>query len=84
VVAQAAELGLSQRKACSLTGIALHSRVHGAARSGRAAHDKPCGDKDRYPRFGIRRAHALLRAGGQAINRKGVERFWSGIDLQVP
>lgn len=40
--------------------------------------------KDKYPRFGIRRAHALLRADGQAINRKRVERVWCESGLQVP
>ena len=40
--------------------------------------------RDKYPRFGIRRAHALLRAGGQAINHKRVERVWRKGGLQVP
>ena len=40
--------------------------------------------KQKYPRFGIRRAHALLRAKGQVINHKRVERVWCGSGLQVP
>jgi putative transposase len=40
--------------------------------------------KGKHPRFGIRRAHALLRAGGQTINRKRVERVWCRSGLQVP
>ena len=39
--------------------------------------------RDKYPRFGIRRAHALLRAGGQPINHKRVERVWRKSGLQV-
>ena len=40
--------------------------------------------KQKYPRFGIRRAHALLRAGGQNVNHKRVERLWCRGGLQVP
>lgn len=40
--------------------------------------------KSKHPRFGIRRAHALLRAGGQAVNHKRVERVWCRSGLQVP
>lgn len=40
--------------------------------------------KDKHPRFGIRRAHALLRAEGQSINRKRVERIWQKSGFQVP
>ena len=40
--------------------------------------------KSKYPRFGIRRAHALLQADGQVINRKRVERVWCKNGLQVP
>ena len=40
--------------------------------------------KEKYPRFGIRRAHALLRRDDQNINRKRVERVWCKSGLQVP
>ena len=40
--------------------------------------------KSKYPRFGIRRAHALLRADGQSINHKRVERLWQKSGFQVP
>jgi putative transposase len=40
--------------------------------------------KDKYPRFGIRRAHALLLADGQVINRKRVARVWQKSGFQVP
>lgn len=38
----------------------------------------------RHPRFGVRRAHALLRADGWDVNRKRVERVWREASLQVP
>ena len=40
--------------------------------------------KHKHPCFGIPRAHALLRADGQAINHKRVERVWRKFGLQVP
>ena len=40
--------------------------------------------KRKCSRFGIRRAHAHLRAGGQIINRKRIERVWRKSGLQVP
>ena len=40
--------------------------------------------KDKHPRFGIRRAHALLKADGQNINHKRVARVWQKSGFQVP
>ncbi len=40
--------------------------------------------KEQHPRFGIRRAHALLRGSGQIINHKRVQRLWHKHGLQVP
>lgn len=40
--------------------------------------------KEQHPRFGIRRAHALLRNTGQVINHKRVQRLWHKHGLQVP
>jgi transposase InsO family protein len=36
------------------------------------------------PRYGYRRVHALLKRGGQKVNRKRVVRVWKKFDLQVP
>ena len=36
------------------------------------------------PRYGYRRVHALLKRGGQKVNRKRVVRVWQKFDLQVP
>jgi transposase InsO family protein len=50
------------------------------------AHQQLIGDHyhSKYPRFGSPRVHALLRAGGQRINHKRVERVWHKNGLQVP
>lgn len=36
------------------------------------------------PRYGYRRVHALLKRGGQKVNRKRVVRVWQKFSLQVP
>lgn len=36
------------------------------------------------PRYGYRRVHALLKRGGQEVNRKRVVRVWQKFGLQVP
>lgn len=38
----------------------------------------------RYPRWGYRRVHAVLRRSGDVINRKRVHRLWRSSGLQVP
>jgi len=37
-----------------------------------------------HPRYGYRRVHALLKRGGQKVNRKRVVRVWQKFGLQVP
>jgi len=37
-----------------------------------------------HPRYGYRRVHALLKRGGQKVNRKRVARVWHKFGLQVP
>lgn len=60
------------------------ARYQAQPRDDRALREQLEGIMQKYPRFGIRRAHALLRAGGQAINHKRVERIWRKGGLQVP
>jgi len=37
-----------------------------------------------HPRYGYRRVHALLKRGGQKVNRKRIVRVWQKFELQVP
>lgn len=84
-LAYAQERGLSQRRACRLLGVARASARYQA---------KPDQDellaqalvqiRQQYPRFGILRAHALLRGRGQSINHKRVWRVWRKHGFQVP
>jgi putative transposase len=78
--------GMSQRRAC---------RVVGQHRS-TERDQTPAGDVDRelraklcafaraHPRWGYRRAHAVLIREGHHVNRKKIQRLWREEGLRVP
>ena len=85
MVSQAVERGLSQRQACRLAKISRSSaRYQAHPRDDQPLREQLERIKRMHPRFGIPRAHALLRAGGHLVNRKRVERVWRKSGLQVP
>ncbi len=79
-------LGVSQRFACRVAG--QHRSTH--------RHQPVEPDRDRalreqlrtcsraHPRWGYRRAHAVLRQTGWRVNRKTVQRLWREEGLRVP
>jgi putative transposase len=79
-------LGLSQRRACRIVGQPRATQRHRPtvadperdlrAWLGRFAR--------RHPRWGYRRAHAVLRREGHEVNRKKVQRLWREEGLRVP
>jgi putative transposase len=76
--------GLSQRRACRL--VHLHRSTFGY--QARPAHNTDLADQlqavaQRHPRYGYRRAWALLRRRGQRVNKKRVHRLWKQAKLQV-
>ena len=79
-------LGLSQRRACRIIG------QHRATQRHRPAVSDPERDlrawlrrfARRHPRWGYRRAHAVLRREGHPVNRKKVQRLWREEGLRVP
>jgi len=79
-------LGVSQRRACQIAG-----RHRSAQRYEPAAAD-PDRDlraelrefADDHPRWGYRRAHAVLRREGWRVNRRKVQRIWREEGLRVP
>ena len=81
----AKERGLSERKTSRLLNLTRSSLRY----TPRPDRDAPLAAelaqiRSQHPRFGIRRAHALLRADGQTINRKHVARVWQKSGFQVP
>ena len=79
-------LGVSQRRACEIVG--QHRSTL------RYAPADPDPDRDlraelrefakNHPRWGYRRAHAVLRREGWGVNRKKVQRLWREEGLRVP
>jgi putative transposase len=81
-----ARLGLSQRRACQITGQARSTQRYRPAEP----------DPDRqlrawlrafaraHPRWGYRRAHAVLIREGHHHNRKKIARLWREEGLRVP
>lgn len=84
---------MSQRRACRLADIARSSARYEAQpdREGPLIEDLRR-LRDKYPRFGVRRVHALLNRGAAedekgdhaSINHKRVQRLWHKHGLQVP
>jgi putative transposase len=81
-----ARLGISQRRACQITG------QHRSVQRHRPAAADP--DQDlramlrrfarEHPRWGYRRAHAVLIRQGHHHNRKKIQRLWREEGLRVP
>lgn len=79
-------LGLSQRRACQIVGQHRSTQRH--------RPEDPDPDRDlrrklrafarHHPRWGYRRAHAVLRREGHHLNRKKVQRLWREEGLRVP
>ncbi len=77
---------MSQRRACKVVGQHRSTQRHESAR--------PDVDRDlrarlrafarEHPRWGYRRAHAVLVREGHVLNRKKVQRLWREEGLRVP
>jgi putative transposase len=79
-------LGCSQRWACQLVGQHRSTQRHQPAEPDR---DRALREELRqlsraHPRWGYRRAHAVLRGQGWLVNRKAVQRRWREEGLRVP
>jgi putative transposase len=79
-------LGLSQRRACQIVGQHRSTQRHQPAEPDpdRDLRDRLRRFAKRHPRWGYRRAHAVLRREGWAVNRKKVQRLWREEGLWVP
>jgi putative transposase len=78
--------GLSCRRACALIGVARSSLSY---ESRLIERDRRLGRQLRViaranPRFGYRRARAVLASKGIEVNAKRVHRVWRGQQFQVP
>jgi putative transposase len=78
--------GVSQRWACQLVGQHRSTQRHQPVQPDR---DRALRDELRqlsrsHPRWGYRRAHAVLGEQGWRVNRKAIQRLWREEGLRVP
>lgn len=81
-----ATLGVSERRACRVTGQRRSTQRYRPEVS--KEEERLVSDlrrlARRHPRYGQRRIHALLRRDGWRVNKKRVSRLWREERLQVP
>jgi putative transposase len=79
-------LDLSQRRACQIVGQHRSTQRHTPAEADpdRELRARLRRFAKKHPRWGYRRAHAVLRREGQIVNRKKVQRLWREEGLGVP
>ena len=79
-------LGISQRLAGQIVGQHRSTQRHLPIEPDRdrALREQLCAFSRAHPRWGYRRAHAVLREQGWMVNRKAIQRLWRGEGLRVP
>jgi putative transposase len=79
-------LGVSQRWACQMVGQHRTTQRHQPLQPDRdrALRAQLRQISRTHPRWGYRRAHAVLREAGWSVNRKAVQRLWREEGLRVP
>lgn len=80
-------LGVSERRACQITGQHRSTQRHPGGRGG--ARDDALRERLRklsaeHPRWGYRLAWGAVRDEGWAVNRKKIQRLWREEGLRVP
>ena len=79
------KLGVSERRACSVTGIARSTtRYQGTPRDDDALRLDLIRLAKQYGRYGYRMITELLRTEGWYVNHKKVERLWREEGLKLP
>jgi putative transposase len=79
--------GLSERRACQITGQHRSTQRHAGRRSGErddALRKRLRKLSAEHPRWGYRLAWGAIREEGWAVNRKKVQRLWREEGLRVP
>lgn len=79
-------LNLSERRACRIAGQNRSTQRHHGPRGDRddALRRRLGAISRQHPRWGYRKAWALLRSDGWEVNRKRVQRLWREEGLRVP
>ncbi|MCA1617215.1 MAG: IS3 family transposase [Acidobacteria bacterium] len=84
VVAQFKELHVSERRGCELVGMSRNGARYRTRRQDGELRAWLRAIAREHPRYGYRRACALLRRDGQQVNHKRVQRVWREEQLSLP
>lgn len=77
-------LKVSERRSCQLVAISRYGVRYESRRSDSALVEKLKALAGEHPRYGYRRACALLRRNGDEVNHKRVYRVWQEAKLSLP
>jgi putative transposase len=77
-------LKVSERRSCQLVGISRHGVRYKSRRCDSVLVEKLTAIAGEHPRYGYRRACALLRRDGDKVNHKRVHRVWQEAKLSLP
>ena len=79
-------LGISQRRACAIASQHRSTQRHAPTQADPDGQLREWlrGFARSHPRWGYRRAHAVLAREGHCVNRKKVQRLWREEGLRVP
>jgi putative transposase len=75
---------VSERRSCQLVAISRHGVRYESRRSDSGLLEKLKAIAGQHPRYGYRRACALLNRSGDKINHKRVYRVWREAQLSLP
>jgi len=78
------ERGLSERRSCQLVGISRCGARYSSRKQDGALRERLRAIARAHPRYGYRRAWAVLRRLGKRVNHKRIERLWRAEKLTLP
>lgn len=81
---QLKQLGVSQRRSCHLAGISRGGARYQSRKQDAELIEKLQRIAGAHPRYGYRRAWALLQREGLEVNHKRVHRLWKQAKLSLP
>ena len=76
--------GVSQRRGCQLIGMSRSGARYSSCQEDAELIKKLRSIASAHPRYGYRRAWALLQREGLAVNHKRVHRLWKQANLSLP
>jgi putative transposase len=84
VVKMLEQHGISERRSCQLVGISRTGTRYHSRKQDADLIAKLRAIAEQHPRYGYRRAWAVLQRAGEQVNHKRVHRLWRAAKLSLP